>query len=314
MLKLIWHKISSLEISYYRLKSLFYSEKYNLSTRLLSEIIQDYHVIEKGLSMPERRYGFGSKKMMGLCSHLQEYIKIKGFDSNQLFFAASAILEYRKIHEEAKYKLDDDLVAKIESVLSQFKSIPTEGQPHMSREEFFRASDDGFYQFSHGRHSCRHFNGMVEIGDVEKAIKLAQETTPSACNRQSINIHLVCNKEILHSLLAIQSGNRGFGHTFDKLIVITSDMSYWNYITYIGGYVDGGIYMMNLLYSLYYYHIGACPLNTYFSKKDDLSVRKLIKLNEVEAIVGFIGIGHVADDVVLAKSGRKDVKEILKII
>lgn len=314
MIKLLWHKWSGLMISYYRLKSLFYSEKNNLKARNLSEIIQHYHVIEKGLSMPDRRYCFGEKKMLELCTLIIDYIKDYGIDSNQLLYAASAILEYKQLHEEANYNLNSNLKEMMDSVLDLFKDLEAEGQPQMSRSEFFSASSEDFYKFSHGRHSCRHFCGEVNLEDIEKAIKLAQETTPSACNRQSVCVHLVNNKDILHSLLEIQSGNRGFGHTFDKLIVITSDMSYWNYITYIGGYVDGGIYLMNLLYSLYYYQIGACPLNTFFNKKEDKKVRKLLNLSEAESIVGFIGVGNVTDNVILAKSGRKDFNEILNII
>lgn len=314
MLKLLWHQLSGLKISFYRLKPLFYSEKHNHTTRLLSEIIQTYHVIEKGLSMPERRLGFGTEKIIYLCNLLHEYVNLKGDESNQLICAASALLEYKTIHETENYKLDENLLSKIDSTLVLFENIPIENQPCMNRDDFFMSSDKNFFQFSHGRHSCRHFNGVVEVEDVEKAIKLAQETTPSACNRQSVCVHLIINKEILHSLLKIQSGNRGFGHSFDKLIVITSNMSYWNYITYIGGYVDGGIYMMNLLYSLYYYHIGACPLNTYFNKNEDEMVRKLLNLKNAESIVGFIGIGKVANKVVLAKSVRKGYKEILNVI
>lgn len=313
MKKKIWHWFAGLRIASYRLKPMLKAENDNNKEALLSEIILKYHVLEKGLSMPERRYCFGYKNITELCNSVLLYKKRFGEDTNQIIYAVEAIMEYRTIHFMNNQSIDSNVLESIDMVLEMFPEIPESSQPCMTREEFFKGADGNFIELSHGRHTCRHFEGSVDITDVQNAIQLAQETAPSACNRQSTKVKLINDKKIIDSVLSNQSGNRGFGHTFDKLIIITTDMSYWNYVTNIGGYIDGGIYLMNLLYALYYYKIGACTLNSYFSPKQDKQVRQILNLPMTESFVAIIGIGKLKENVVLAKSGRKKINEILKI-
>ena len=314
MLKKLWHRIAGLRVANYRLNALIAAESLNNSEYLLSEIILHYHVLEKGLSMPDRRFGFGLQNLKELCTIICVYNEKFGNDSNQIGYAIQAIKEYKKIHVENGEPIREDVCKLVDKVISIFPNIENGSQPSMTDVEFYSASDKDFYDFSHGRHSCRHFDGAVSVEDVVKAISLAQETTPSACTRQSVKVKLVNNKKLVTEFLSLQSGNRGCGHSFDKLIVLTTDMSYWNYVTNIGGYVDGGIYLMNLLYALYYYKIGACTLNSYFVKQNDLKARNLLKMPKTEAFVAIIGIGKIKENVVLAKSGRKNTNEILTIL
>lgn len=314
MLKKLWHRIAGLSVANYRLNALMAAESLDNNEYLLSEIILHYHVLEKGLSMPDRRFGFGLQNLKELCTLISLYNEKFGNNSNQIEYAIQAIKEYKQIHEENGEPIREDVGQSVDKVLSLFPNIEDGLQPSMTDAEFYSASDKDFYSFSHGRHSCRHFDGAVSTEDVIKAINLAQETAPSACNRQSVKVKLVTDKKLVSEFLSLQSGNRGFGHSFDKLIVLTTDMSYWNYVTNVGGYVDGGIYLMNLLYALYYYKIGACTLNSYFVKKNDLKARNLLKMPDTEAFVAIIGIGKIKENVVLAKSGRKNTNEILTIL
>lgn len=261
--------------------------------------------------MPERRFGFGYKNIKELCDLILDYNSRFGNNSNQIGYALQSIKEYKSIHDIRGEEIKSDVLNAINSVLQLFPETPATFQPSMSRDDFFRASNQSFLDFSHGRHSCRHMEGSVNEDEILKAIALAQETAPSACNRQSVKVKLITDKKLVSEILSHQSGNRGFGHSFDKLIILTTDMSYWNYVTNVGGYVDGGIYLMNLLYSLYYYKIGACTLNSYFIKATDIQVRSILNLPETEEFVAIIGIGNVKDNIVLARSGRKETSEIL---
>lgn len=269
-------------------------------------------MLEKGLSMPDRRFGFGFENLKELCNLILKINKTS-YKSNQVVFAIQAIKEYKSLHLTHNEQIRKDVDELIDSVLSTFPDIGESCQPNMTDKEFFESSDKQFLEFCHGRHSCRHFEGSVSEEDVIKAIALAQETSPSACNRQSVKVKLINDKKLVSDVLNCQSGNRGFGNTIDKLIILTTDMSYWNYVTNVGGYVDGGIYLMNLLYSLYYYKIGACTLNAYFAKETDQKVRELLNLPRTEVFIAIIGIGKVRSNVVLAKSGRKEIDEILKV-
>lgn len=314
MIKKIWHKIAGLKVAYYRLNALLAAESDDNNEFLLSEIILHYHVLEKGLSMPNRRFGFGLQNINELCDLLIAYYNRFGINSNQIIYAIQAIMEYKQIHEDNNQPIREDILKNIEKVLQLLPTVKFHPQPSITKDEFFSFSEKGFYEFSHGRHSCRHFDGEVDKEDIVKAITLAQETSPSACNRQSVKVKLLTDKKLISDILNLQSGNRGFGDSFDKLIILTTDMSYWNYVTNIGGYIDGGIFLMNLLYSLYYYKIGACTLNSYFVNEDDKKAKSLLDLPKTEMFIAIIGIGKIKDSVILAKSGRKDISEILTIL
>lgn len=312
----IYIPFAGLRINYYRLKPLLKSYlPYNNKDRLISEIIQDYHVIEKGLTMPEMRLGFGYKVIIRLCEEVIEYTAKFDSFNKQVLNAIGVIIEYDICHKSKGFIFDKRINDSIERVYRLKLNVNATKQINLTKAELYRDLNSDFFHFSYSRHTIRHFKEDVSIplDNIIKALALAQNS-PSACNRQSVRVKLVTDKILMKELFKIQSGNRGFGNLIDKLIVVTFDMGYWNYITTIGGYVDSGIYMMNLLYSLHYYKIGACSLNTLFNKSQDKKVRQLINLPSTEIIAGFIGIGEVADNLVIAKSTRNDLNDVLTII
>ena len=76
-------------------------------------------------------------------------------------------------------------------------------------------------------------------------------------------------------------------------------------------YVDGGIYVMNLLYALHYYHIGACTLNWSVTPDTDHELKKILAIDETEAVVALIAIGHVPNEFKVAASHRLNVSSIM---
>ncbi|MEH6407551.1 MAG: hypothetical protein V7767_09735, partial [Leeuwenhoekiella sp.] len=93
----------------------------NDKTKLISYIIRNYHVIEKGLTMPETRLGFGKDRLLHLIKDCSRYM-IK-FDSNNvnLLHALGVINEYKSFHDQQKYYLDKNLLTAIESLQSVSK-------------------------------------------------------------------------------------------------------------------------------------------------------------------------------------------------
>lgn len=73
------------------------------------------------------------------------------------------------------------------------------------------------------------------------------------CNRQPTKVILVENKTLIDKILEIQSGVTGYSEKVNQLIVLTCNR---NYFYTIGErnqlYVDGGIYLIYLLYALHY--------------------------------------------------------------
>ena len=216
---------------------------------------------------------------------------------------APGLNEYAKKNE--KYGFENKEVSKRISALpgvandagGVIKFIP------LSEEELGKAN---YKELVETRHSIRHFSDKpVELERVEDAVKLAQYT-PSACNRQGWKTYIVKDKAVLREVLKNQNGNRGFGQEFDKLLVVVGDLRYFNRDREVFQvYIDGGMYAMRVLDSLYYERIASVPLSASLTKEQEENVRKLLKLDPAEVLIMFIGIGNYPDECQTTRSERK---------
>ena len=85
-------------------------------------IIMRSHVIEKGLSMPHFRLGFGQEMLNDLIEDLRNCKP--AFDRDPAIIAASHVVnEYAKVHMENKHELPDELLKKIQMVRQKFGSF-----------------------------------------------------------------------------------------------------------------------------------------------------------------------------------------------
>ena len=77
-----------------------------------------------------------------------------------------------------------------------------------------------------------------------------------------------------------------------------------------GGYIDAGIYLMNLLYSLHYHKIAACPLNWYATVEEDQQLHDLLSIPESQKIVAIIACGNAKENLKLVNSNRLSIEEV----
>lgn len=273
-------------------------------------IVQEYHVIEKGLTMPDRRLGFGHDVMLRLTADLTDYCDRFGAGDEQIRIALGVVKEYDDLHKAQSHPLEPVLQYAIDTLLARFPDTTYAPQGTCSRDEFFSASESPFPVFAASRHSLRNFAGEVDIETLRKAVRLAQNA-PSACNRQSVRVKIVKTRDKVERVLGIQKGNRGFGHLADKLLVLTTDMAAWNLSSSRGGYIDGGIYAMNLLYALHYYRVAACPLNAYFSADQEKAFREIVPIPRSESVVLIIAVGKAPERFRLANSHRSQAESVI---
>lgn len=277
-------------------------------SRFLGRITLYAHALEKGVAMPNRRFNFGEKNLQILIGLCNEYAD-KGFDikRTQYVSAVEIILEYAKIHKENNVSLPNDISESIDNIAKRFPHVSTSSQPVVTKGEMFFRGD--FQYVANHRHSVRNFCGVVDECSLNAALELAN-TSPSSCNRQQCRVHVVNDKELMMNVLKIQQGNRGFGESADKLLVVTVDVSSYNGLRERNcPYVDGGIFVMNLLYALQYYGIAACTLNCCFSAKDDREMCKL--LNTKDAFIAVIAIGGCNDELMVVHSKRIKPEEYI---
>lgn len=282
--------------------------------KLIAQIIAEYHIIEKGLCMPNMRLGFGYNVIIDLINHCNLFAANYDINNDQYIHALKTIYEYKIEHENNNFLIDDKILNKINNILLRNKVNEASKQQETTKEEYFKYTNSTFDQFSNSRHSIRNFKGEIKISKIYKAIDIAQNA-PSACNRQSTRVNVVEDKNLINNILNIQRGNRGFGHLVDKLIIITGELGGFTGINERNEvYVNGGIFAMNLLYSLHFYQIGACTLTWSSTITQDKEIRKLCAIPNSETIILLIACGNVPDSLKVVTSRRFSSQKITRIL
>lgn len=270
-----------------------------------SEIVMAYHVLEKGLTMPHRRMGFGKGAVVHLINLINDFERRFGAGDSQVRHAVGVLGAYRELHRDWPEPLP-----RLDEFLAKHPEIPEAKQPHVRREDFFAARDASFPTFAASRHVCRHFAGPVPRKTIEDAVALAM-TSPSACNRQHARVHVIESHELRDKLFSLQGGTRGFGQDADKVIVVTADLSAvrWTWERH-DAYTNGGIFVMNLCYALHYHGIAHTILHWSVSPQNDRAAHRLLNIPANEAIVQVLACGIPPEEFDVASSPRRSPKEV----
>lgn len=273
------------------------------------------HSLEKGFIHDNFRPGFGRDAIDGLLLTLNEYQK-KGYSEQDLRFkiAVSNLKRYSDLHRKLGFLNEN--TKKVNNWLSKNDNLninKTEGGFFvLSLEEVKLNQKEDFNHFSKMRHSVRDFNGeKIDRQTISEAVELAANA-PSVCNRQATKVYNVENEELIQKVLRIQHGIIGMGHGLSNLLVVTSDNRYFGGINeHNQPYIDGGIFGMNLLYSLQYYMIAACPLNANLSLKGEKMIKQYLDIDSSECIIMFVIIGGFKKDNKIPTSKRESYRELL---
>jgi len=287
---------------------------YDNSKKLTAKIIERYHSIEKGLTMPEFRKGFGEVQLGNLINDLINYATKYDKNNQQVLHGVGVVYEYESVHRSLKFNLPLGIQNLIRELRIHYKEVIVSNQIEMTKEEYFSKSSSDFKNFSTSRASIRNYTKEhVSLQALKEAVSIAQ-SAPSACNRQSTRVYIYTDPKQIASILNIQGGNKGFGHLTDKLILVTSTLSVWGFLNErYQSYVDGGIFAMNLLYGLHYQKIAACILNCSISTNKDKLLREVCNIDESENFIAMISCGNLPDKFKKAYSLRFELDDILTV-
>ena len=301
----------------YQLKRLVkYSGAFATDTRgkALARLIMTYHIVEKGLTMPNRRFTFGQQIILDLIAQINRFELLYGSNEPQVDHAIGVLKAYWELHEEMidMKNIQDDLFWNtLCSFLEKHSEIPVARQPHFKRQAFYEKKEASFPEFAAARHTLRHYAPTpLSMERIEAAVQLALNT-PTACNRQYCRVHCVSDKTIMEKLLELQSGNRGFGHLADKLLIVTADLQGLQGVAERDDlFTNGGMFLMNLCYGLYYNEIAHCILNWSKTPETDIAMRKLIPIPEEETVVALLTCGETPEEFDVAASPRRSLSDI----
>ena len=276
-------------------------------------VVLAYHVIEKGLTMPNRRANFGHAAVLHLADVCERFLRDFG-EAPQVSHGVAVLRAYAAIHGPESRTMDPNFWTTFDAALARLPSVPPAVEPQFTREAFYAANQAPFADFARSRHTVRHYirGGVLPVGRVRAAARLAFETAPSACNRQHVRLRCVCDAELREKILEIQGGSRGFGHLADKVLIVSADLDdTLDLKEHNDVYVEGGIFLMNLCYALHYHKIAHCVLVWFCNPANDAALRALVPaIKETEAVVALLACGEAAETFSVAASPRRPFDEV----
>ena len=275
--------------------------------KIIGKVMVNTHVIEKGLTMPEVRLGFGYTKIEKLIDdcflYLQKYNN--GEIDYHIKHAVEVLNEYKEYHFNYGYELDKTILLRINQLSDKSTITSHSRQFCKDKSQIFASSYSCFEDFALSRKSVRGYsNEKISLQKIHQAVELSKYA-PCSCNRQSSRVHVFTNQKHVNDILNFQGGNKGFGHLATMVIVITVDLSYYHAVFERNEpLIDGGIFAMNLIYALHSKGIATCSLNTCFSKKRELQLRKIAAIPKSESLIMMIACGLPLQTIKYTVSGK----------
>lgn len=279
-----------------------------------ANLILHYHALEKGMLFDKMKPGFGEYRIRKLHTILSDPEIIKNSSKSQVRVGYQVICRYYELHKEIKYDLKSLFS---EEQYTFYKSVLREGYTEEFRavlewkkDQFYKDVHSDFINFAYSRKSVRSFTGeYIDEDLIRKVIELAN-TAPSVCNRQATNVYLIQDKSKIERILEIQGGFSGYEQNVNQLLIVTNDRRYYYTIGERNQlYIDGGIYLMNLLYALHYYKIGNCPANWGKNIKEEQPINDVVSIPLSEKIICIVPIGVVPNHFRTTLSQRRSVSE-----
>lgn len=292
-----------------------YSFKKNRFKSKESEIAfltKQYHIVEKGLALPNPRLGFGKEKINLLLDKSRTYEKKHGEDK-LVISIKNCLSEYIEFNKKNDIKIESPYFDSIINFIGSSKQQEQGGTISINKNELKEIMAIPFEEFVKSRFSIRDFdNEDVDLEVIKQAVNIAKHA-PSVCNRQSWKAHVYTKEEQILPLLKLQGGNNGFTQSINKLIIVTTDIKAFTLLESNQLFIDGGLFSMNLVLALHSQGIGACCLNTCFPFTSEKRVKQIGSIQENERLIMMIGIGNLKDSYKVAISKKKDLNEIINI-
>lgn len=301
-------------LSYWRLL-LRYSgsiQPANDKEKLRYLMLRENHIIEKGLSLRNTRVGFGQIKVEALLCKLDTYLTRYPVErDDHLLYLFSTVHRYIEYTHEQGVAIDG--IEQHYRTLLQHAGLtesdlwPVQGVVQRTREDVLAVCNASFEALANSRHSLRMFSPEPPARElIVEALSLAQRT-PSACNRQAWHTHVYTGQQA-HDLLIQQGGCRGFEHEVPYAILVTADLrAFYSYEAF-QAYIDGGMYVMNLLNALHSKGLGTIPISCGFYQQKLETLRRNFNVPDNELLIAIVGTGHYPDTFKVADSRRKAVE------
>lgn len=270
------------------------------------------HALEKGMSIGHVRLGFGKEKAFSIIEDLEDLLE-KGGSKTFVVESVSVLQKYIEFNMNMGANMADVEIALNKLCFScNIKINDVGGIYNFNLKDISSKIQCPFETFSQSRFSIRDFGDLpLDIEKVRAALKLC-ERTPSACNRQSWRVHVYTENDLVAKMFELQGGSKGFNKQMQCAILVCSDLRSYGFYEQNLPFVDGGLYAMNLLYSLHYYGLATIPLTMGHKWRITKKIKQEMLLPSHEVPVLLIGVGTFKDDFKVAVSHRYTYKDYVK--
>lgn len=267
------------------------------------------HAIEKGMSLPNCRVGFGKEKIKELIQLCDKYSAVRNHKDSQAIEVAYAVIK-SYIALESKEGVD------LSFIPPRIQELAANSNMKAGTVCFSGKIDPQYFQqVALHRHSLRYFSKeTVSQEDIQRAVTLAQ-TAPSACNRQPIHIYAVTDSHRINQIMQLHGGIKTLSNPTVIFIVTGNRTLYQGEYERNTVYVDGGIFTMNLLYALDSVGIASCPAIWGNIPSDDAALQDIVGIEPNHTIVNLIVAGYYPNnEYKVAASPKRETKQILHFV
>lgn len=277
-------------------------------------LIRNTHRIEKGLLMKPRRDVFGLDFIKETVDQFESlFLSGKCEEGSQLKWSFDVLEEYFKVTGNHpvlnKQRERFNSIIHNKNFCSEVKSIPY--YRHESTKP--NISFDDFYLLTKYRRSVRWFlDKKVPHELVDKAI-LAANQSPSACNRQPFEFRIIDNSQLLHEVVNIPMGIKGYQDNVPMLIIAVGNLdAYFDERDKHVIYVDASLANMTLMLALETLGLSSCPINWPDIENLEKKMEKALKLEPFQRPIMCMAVGYPDPEGMVAYSEKRALDLIRK--
>lgn len=269
-----------------------------------------YHGLEKSLSYKKRNQNSGWRNAF----QILELLNIAKENNNIGFHdmkSKSVLEDFLNLPENLNDERHSVIQKKLNSLDIRDNDSSISGAVEYSLDSYKKGILKNPEDFFYSRYSLREFkDAIVSDKDIEKAIKLSMKT-PSVCNRQAWGIYHTSESEIKNIVLNYQHGNKPFGENVPNIILITTDLkAFFSADEHYQYWIDGGLLSMSIMYALHSLGIASCALNWSAKPKNDLALRRELKIKENHTIIMVLAVGYPDETNKVCASPRRPMEEV----
>ena len=279
-------------------------------------ILINSHVVEKGLSHRDPKPLFGWQRVSSIAEDLDRYVKKGGRDPFVLGLGTAAVEKYNRFNRDLGCG-EDKMIRLTDPVLETERRPVAVGAEETGLDAFFADSRSAFSALCAHRHSLRPYDEKSLPVSRERIVRCVRAAMagPSACNRQSVRVHAVTDRDKFAEIEDIQGGARGFCQNCGAILVITADVSLYASGEHHLPLIDSGIFVMNLAYALYEEGLGACILNLEMDARQEKRLRACVAAPDREMFAAAVAVSDLEKGPVRAPvSAKRDVDDILRFV